>query len=73
MRCRFGDNLAHPAAPYAHLDLQLPGELLTAAVYGVPVNAAEIPPNRRQRFSSGLPARGAEIMRGSLQDLLAEY
>jgi acetylornithine deacetylase/succinyl-diaminopimelate desuccinylase-like protein len=51
-------------APYAHLDLQLPGELLAAAVNGVPVNAAEIPPNRRQRFTLlyfGLPARGAEI------------
>ncbi|HJY44227.1 MAG TPA: M28 family peptidase [Propionibacteriaceae bacterium] len=51
-------------APYAHLDLQLPGELLAAAVNGVSVNTTQIPPNRRQRFTLlyfGLPARGAEI------------
>jgi hypothetical protein len=51
-------------APYAHLDLRLPGDLTEATVNGRPVNVADIPASRRQRFTLlyfGLPAEGAEV------------
>jgi hypothetical protein len=51
-----------PGAPYAHLDLRLPGDLTEATVNGRPVTVADIPTNRRQRFTVlyfGLPAEGA--------------
>jgi hypothetical protein len=51
-------------APYAHLDLRLPGDLTEATVNGRPVNIADIPTNRRQRFTLlyfGLPREGAEV------------
>jgi hypothetical protein len=38
-------------APYAHLDLRLPGDLTEATVNGRPVTVADIPTNRRQRFT----------------------
>ena len=51
-------------APYVHLDLRLPGELTEATVNGRPVTVADIPTNRRQRFTLlyfGLPPQGAEV------------
>jgi hypothetical protein len=51
-------------APYAHLDLRLPGDLTEATVNGRPVNVADMPANRRQRFTLlyfGLPAEGSEV------------
>jgi hypothetical protein len=64
--------LASPrSAPYAHLDLTLPGELTAATVNGKPVNVADIPINRRQRFTLlyfGLPRGGVDVdltLRGS--------
>jgi Peptidase family M28 len=51
-------------APYAHLDLRLPGDLTKATVNGRPVNIPDIPANRRQRFTLlyfGLPAEGSEV------------
>jgi hypothetical protein len=51
-------------APYAHLDLALPGELIGATVNGKPVNVADIPTHRRQRFTLlyfGLPSGGVEV------------
>jgi hypothetical protein len=51
-------------APYVHLDLRLPGELTEATVNGRPITVADIPTNRRQRFTLlyfGLPPRGAEV------------
>jgi Peptidase family M28 len=51
-------------APYAHLDLRLPGDVTEATVNGRPVNVADMPANRRQRFTLlyfGLPAEGAEV------------
>jgi hypothetical protein len=57
--------LASPrGAPYAHLDLALPGELTRATVSGKPVNVPDIPINRRQRFTLlyfGLPRGGVEV------------
>jgi hypothetical protein len=49
------------SAPYAHLDLALPGELTGAMVNGRPVNVADIPTHRRRRFTLlyfGLPPGG---------------
>jgi hypothetical protein len=43
-------------APYVHLDLALPGELTGASVNGKPVNVADIPIHRRQRFSCSISA-----------------
>jgi hypothetical protein len=68
-------------APYAHLDLALPGELTAATVNGKAVNVADIPINRRQRFTLlyfGLPRGGVEVdltLRGSgaLSGTLADY
>jgi Peptidase family M28 len=74
--------LASPrGAPYAHLDLALPGELTAAAVNGKPVNVADIPTHRRQRFTLlyfGLPRGGVAVdltLRGSgaLTGTLADY
>ena len=51
-------------APYVHLDLRLPGDLTEATVNGRPVTVADIPTNRRQRFTLlyfGLPPQGAEV------------
>jgi hypothetical protein len=51
-------------APYAHLDLALPGELTGAIVNGKPVNVTDIPTHRRQRFTLlyfGLPRGGVEL------------
>ena len=51
-------------APYAHLDLTLPGELTEATVNGKAVNVSDIPTNRRSRFTLlyfGLPPQGAEV------------
>ena len=52
------------SAPYAHLDLALPGELTRAIVNGKPVNVTDIPTHRRQRFTLlyfGLPRGGVEL------------
>jgi hypothetical protein len=51
-------------APYMHLDLALPGELTGAIVNGKPVNVADIPMHRRQRFTLlyfDLPRGGVEV------------
>jgi hypothetical protein len=69
------------SASYAHLDLALPGELTEATVNGKPVNIADIPTHRRQRFTLlyfGLPRGGVEvdlILRGSgaMTGTLADY
>jgi hypothetical protein len=69
------------SAPYAHLDLALPGELTGAIVNGKPVNVADIPSHRRQRFTLlyfGLPRGGVEVdltLRGSgaMTGTLADY
>jgi hypothetical protein len=68
-------------APYAHLDLALPGELTEATVNGRPVNIADIPTHRRQRFTLlyfGLPPGGVEVdltLRGTgaMTGTLADY
>ena len=74
--------LASPrSAPYAHLDLALPGELTGATVNGKPVNLADIPTHRRQRFTLlyfGLPRGGVEVdltLRGdgAITGTLADY
>jgi hypothetical protein len=74
--------LASPrSAPYAHLDLALPGELTGATVNGKPVNVADIPTHRRQRFTLlyfGLPRGGVEVdltLRGdgAITGTLADY
>ena len=74
--------LASPrSAPYAHLDLALPGELTGATVNGNPVNVADIPTHRRQRFTLlyfGLPRGGVEVdltLRGdgAITGTLADY
>ncbi len=52
------------SAPYAHLDLALPGELTRAIVNGKPVNVTDIPTHRRHRFTLlyfGLPRGGVEL------------
>ncbi|HEX5384469.1 MAG TPA: M28 family peptidase, partial [Propionibacteriaceae bacterium] len=51
-------------AQYMHLDLALPGELTGATANGQPVNVADIPSHRRQRFTLlyfGLPRDGVEV------------
>jgi Peptidase family M28 len=74
--------LASPrSAPYAHLDLALPGELTGATVNGNPVNVADIPTHRRQRFTLlyfGLPRGGVEVRLtlrgdGAITGTLADY
>jgi hypothetical protein len=68
-------------APYAHLDLRLPGELTEATVNGRPVNVADMPANRRQRFTLlyfGLPPKGVEVSltirgTGSITGTLVDY
>ncbi|HEX6760491.1 MAG TPA: hypothetical protein VF086_19105 [Propionibacteriaceae bacterium] len=53
------------SAPYVHLDLALPGELTAARVNGRPVNVADMPTHRRQRFTLlyfGVPLGGVEVV-----------
>jgi hypothetical protein len=55
---RISPTTAHVATTARQLDLRLPDELTEATVNGRPVNVADIPTNRRQRFTLlyfGLP------------------
>ena len=79
----YGCGSASPrSAPYAHLDLALPGELTGATVNGKPVNVADIPTHRRQPFHAALlrsaSRRSAEVdltLRGdgAITGTLADY
>ena len=64
-----------------HLDLALPGELTAATVNGKPVNVADMPTHRRQRFTLlyfGVPRGGVEVVLtlrgdGAISGTLADY
>jgi hypothetical protein len=61
---RISPTTAHVATTARQLDLRLPDELTEATVNGRPVTVADIPTNRRQRFTLlyfGLPPQGAEV------------